>query len=220
MQHCRPCPVNSISSQYVIRRSTTYECVTLGCGCCIEVLWWLCSVGWINKILVDEVLVTARLVCLVQGFDEGVIEAKYIVVVMYEFVDECIICKCVTSNAWIVGQSSAQIEVFGIVLVQHGVGDVRDVPPSVGFSSNIDLEVLDAEDCLKVLEETDEVCGNVIFVGGSDFTNREADTNRLFHPQHVGQVHPGVWIRYSAVHAPSPFDVAILLKPTFQGRAS
>lgn len=47
------------------------------------------SIGWVSEILVDEIGVATRLLCFVEGFDEGVIEAEYVVVVVNEFVDKC-----------------------------------------------------------------------------------------------------------------------------------
>lgn len=41
---------------------------------------------------------------------------------------------------------------------------------------------------LPILEEFDEVAGDVVLVCSIRFANRESCTDWLFHPKHVGQI--------------------------------
>ena len=76
-----------------------------------------------------------------------------------------------------------KVIVSGIILVQHGSRNVRNVTTSITFPSHVDLEVLDPEGCLEVLKELDEVLGNLFFRLGRNFPDRKAGTDRLLNPR-------------------------------------
>lgn len=76
-----------------------------------------------------------------------------------------------------------KVVVSGIILVQHGSRNVRNATTSITFPSHVDLEVLDPEACLEVLEELDEVLGNLFFRRGRNVPDRKAGTDRLLNPR-------------------------------------
>jgi hypothetical protein len=52
----------------------------------------------------------------------------------------------------------------------------------LAFAGDIDLEVLDAKDLLKVFEELDKVLGNFLLTVCCWCTDGKASSNRLSHP--------------------------------------
>ena len=52
----------------------------------------------------------------------------------------------------------------------------------LAFTGDIDLEVLDTKDFLKVFEEFDKVLGNFLLTVRCWRTNGKPGSNRIFHP--------------------------------------
>lgn len=69
-----------------------------------------------------------------------------------------------------------------VVPVQHSSGDVRNITSSVTFTSNINLEVLDAKELLEILEESHKVLGSLFLGCGIRLADRETCTNWLLDP--------------------------------------
>lgn len=131
---------------------------------------------------------------IVEHGKERVVEAEHIVVVVDKLVDESIVGISIASYARIVGQSSADIEVFRVILVKHSVCNVWNISASIGFASDVYLEVLDAKNLLEVFEEADKVCSNVLFTSCGHFADGKACADRLFDPKYICQVDPAVEI--------------------------
>lgn len=53
------------------------------------------------------------------------------------------------------------IVVFGVLLVKHRIGDVRDIVPSVALSRDVDLSTMEVEGVDKILEESQELLCDV-----------------------------------------------------------
>lgn len=57
------------------------------------------------------------------------------------------------------------------------------------LASNIDLVVLNPEELLKVLEESDKILRSLFLRGRFGSTRGQSCSDRLVDPQHVGQIH-------------------------------
>lgn len=58
-----------------------------------------------------------------------------------------------------------------IILINHSSRDIWNIASCVRLAGHVDFKILNAEDGFEVQEEVDEVLGNILFVGGSDFSN-------------------------------------------------
>ena len=80
---------------------------------------------------------------------------------------QSVICRyratAMCTYAWIVCDSTGQIKVSFVLLVEHGSTDVRHVASRVAFTSHEDFEILDTKHSLPVLEKTNEVLSNLFF---------------------------------------------------------
>lgn len=113
-----------------------------------------------------------------------------------------------------------QIVVVRIVLVDKRSGDIRHVATRVALASDVDLELLDAKELFKVLEELDKVFGRLFLPSGSRGASRKPGTDGLINPEHVGQVDPRIRVLNRSESAGLPAEATILLQKGFHGTAA
>lgn len=104
----------------------------------------------------------------------------------------------------IVHKRASNIKMVRVIHVNHGGSNVRYVSSRVRFTGNVDLELGDAEDLLKVLEEANKVCSCFFFCSGRHLALTESQSNRIFDPKHVGEVRPAIRVLKCIVHSPGP----------------
>ncbi len=104
-----------------------------------------------------------------------------------------------------------------IVLVKYCRRDIRYISSSITLSSDVDLELRNPEDRLKVLEEVYEILSDFLLARGCHIANGEASADRLFYPQDVCQVDPGVWVEGWVIHAPTPDKPPVFLEESLEG---
>jgi len=149
------------------------------------ILW--CLNAWRREleISIDIVGVTTALVKTLELGEEGAIEVEHVVVrhrIWYS--NGCLLGVGKVTNARVIRERSAEVEILGVILIQHGGRDVRDVSTCVRLASDVDLVVLDAEQLLKVFEEFDKVLGSLLLGGGSWGTDGEAGADGLLDPEY------------------------------------
>jgi hypothetical protein len=116
--------------------------------------------------------------------------------------------------------SQVQLSRLADVPVDHLGRNVRHVLARVALPRDEDLELLHAEQLLEVLEEVHKVLGDVQLVRRRHLADGEPGADRLFDPQHVGEVDPRVRVDLRRVLAPRPLEQAVLLQETFEGAAA
>ena len=77
---------------------------------------------------------------------------------------------------------TGKIIVLLVFLVQHCRRYVWNVTTRIAFAGHVNLVVFDAKGLLKILEEFDEVLGNIFLGLGGNFANRKACANGLLYP--------------------------------------
>lgn len=97
----------------------------------------------------------------------------------------------VTQNGVIDGHAS-QVVVLRIVGVDEGIRDIWDVVSAVAFPCDVDFLALGLEIIHEVLVESHELFCETRFVHDVRGPLRKSYAHRLFHPKHVGQVHPSI----------------------------
>ncbi len=147
-----------------------------------------------SEVLLHIVVVATRLGTLVDVIGESLVENEETIPLVHELGSRNFIGDNIVVDTGIVDHYALCVEVGGVILVQHGIGNVRHVATGIRLASNVNLAVLQTEGVDKVLEETKELLGNLVFVGGSRCTLRKASANRLLNPDHVGQVGPIPWV--------------------------
>ena len=154
-------------------------------GRVVEVQWRLHAGRGELHVLLAVVGVAARLIHLFQLGHRAGVEVQVELVGLDPGVGGYLGLHChVLADAGVVDEGAVQVEVSGVVLVDHGAGDVGHVAAGVRFAGDVDLHVLDAEHFFKVLEEAEELVGHVFFVGRGCGPDGEAGADRLFDPVH------------------------------------
>lgn len=87
-------------------------------------------------------------------------------------------CKSIASDDRIDDVNTLDIEILGVVGVQHAISDVRNIHAGVAFSRNVDLAVVKLEGINEVLPEAHELSCNVSLAGRCWCTLGEASANR------------------------------------------
>jgi hypothetical protein len=132
-----------------------------------------------GEVLVHVVGVTAAVGGLVDVLSEGLVEVEE----AGPLIDECyrwnILKQDILGDTGVVEHHTLSVVVGGIVLVNHGVGDVGYVASSIRFSSDVDLAVLQTESLDKVLEEAKELLCGLLLAGSGGVALGETSTNRL-----------------------------------------
>jgi hypothetical protein len=133
---------------------------------------------WEGEVLVHVVGVTAAVGGLVDVLSEGLVEVEK----PSPLVDECyrrnVLKQNILGDTGVVEHHTLRVVVGGVVLVNHGVGDVGHVASSIRFSSDVDLAVLQTESLDKVLEEAKKLRGGLLLAGSGGVTLGETCADR------------------------------------------
>ena len=145
------------------------------------VAWW-----WIGEIVGYVVSVAAGLIELLELGEKGAIEPEQVVVCSHQWNDRnFLLCEVPVANARVVHQGAGEVEMGGVVLVEHGGGYVWDVSTSVRLACDVDLEVGDVEYGLEILEEIDEIGGHLFFIRDVRRSRGIACADRLIDPENM-----------------------------------
>lgn len=104
-------------------------------------------------VVLAELFPTALFIHFSEVLDERVVVVQNIVVLFDEWKDLNVVLRIECANARVVHQSTLHVVILGIVLLKHGVRDVRHISTSVTLAGDIDLVILDAK-----LFLVDKVC--------------------------------------------------------------
>ncbi|KAB8737527.1 hypothetical protein FH972_026486 [Carpinus fangiana] len=144
-------------------------------------------------VLAAEVGVAAGLVALADRGHEGVVEVEEVVV---------------------------ELDKSLVFAVEHGAGNVGDIVAGVALACDIDFLVVQTEGVDEALEEAKEGLCDLLLVGLGGLALREASTDRLLDPDHVGQIDPCVGVLDGTKGTILPDDGAILLEETLERTAA
>lgn len=97
----------------------------------------------------------------------------------------------VTQNRVINGHAS-QIVVLRIIRVDEGIRHIWNIVSAVAFACDVDLLALGLEVIDEVPVESHELFCETRFIHDVWGPLRKPNAHRLFHPEHVRQVHPGI----------------------------
>lgn len=147
---------------------------------------------------------------------EGSVQVESVVEVVDVSGCDKILLHDVVGQGGVVDHDAVDSVVCGVILVEHGVGDVGDVVSSIRFTNNEDLAVVQTKGIDKVLPEAKKLSSSLIFVGGGWCTLGETSAYWLLDPYHVRQVAPLVVVRDWLERAVLPEEGAVLLQKTFK----
>lgn len=102
--------------------------------------------------------------------------------------------QCPISNYWIIYRDTGKVIVDLVLEVYKGIGNIRDIIACITFASQVDFALLEAKGSDEILVEARKFFAETDFVGDIWRALSEANAHGLFHPEHVGEVHPCVGV--------------------------
>lgn len=112
------------------------------------------------------------------------------------------------------------VKVRGIVRLEHRIGNIRHVHPSIRLSGDVHFLVLKVEGVCEILVEAHEAFGDFFLAGFGADALRESGADGLLNPEHVAEVYPGPWVLHWLKRTILPKKRAVFLEKAFKRRAA
>jgi hypothetical protein len=138
-----------------------------------------------RHVLLEVVLVAAAVPTLGDVGGEGRVQVEQTGPVLDEGEHRDLILQAAVGEDTVVDHRTGQVVVLLVLGIQHGMRDVRDVDTSIRLARNVDLLVVEAEGVLEVLEEAQELVGDLLLVGVGLGASAEAGSTGLLDPDPV-----------------------------------
>lgn len=148
--------------------------------------------------LLHEGVISASGTRVVHTVEESLVEVEEVFPIAKKSCCWSFLEGVVVVDGRVVDLNTFDVVVLGVVLVKHGIGDIRNILPCVGLASDVDFVSSQTESVHEVLPKGQELVGDVglvhYFGGGSRRCWRETRADWLVDVHHVGQVCPRVGV--------------------------
>lgn len=134
--------------------------------------------------------------------------------------ERTLLLHSVRAEARIVHHNAFDVKVLLVFAIKHGVGNVRNVVTGIALAGNVNFPVLNAKGVEEVLEETQELIGDVRLARRGRRTLTETRSHWLLDPDHVGQIDPCVGIPDRSECAILPQERAVFLDEALERTAT
>lgn len=101
-----------------------------------------------------------------------------------------LLLDCAISKDRIVDTNSSQIVVLLVIRLDECIRDVWDVIATIALACEVHFAVVNFECVDEVFVEADELLAQFYFVRDVRLALRETYADRLFNPEHIGEVDP------------------------------
>ena len=113
-----------------------------------------------------------------------------------------------------------QVEMGGVILIQHSGSKIWDVLSSIALASDINLVALHAEGLNKSSPKIVELVRDINLVLDSGGARRKARASRLVNIDHVGQVGPRIRVLHWLVNTRLPEEWPVFLEQAIKRTTS
>lgn len=94
----------------------------------------------------------------------------------------------------VINLNALDIEVLGVLRIQHTTGDVWNILPSITLTKYVNLVSLHGERVNEVLPEAHEIVRHINLVCDVFRSSTEACGDWLIDPDHVCKICPRIWV--------------------------
>jgi hypothetical protein len=165
--------------------------------------------------------VVASILTLTGGVQERLVEIQEVLPVLDIGQDDDLLLNCLVTDDRVIDRDTCQVEVFVVIRGDEAVRNVRDIVTTVTamviamrllspLACNVCLPVLGLERIDETLVEAAELSSQLHLVSDVGSALAITDADRLFDPEHVGQIGPGVRILDRSQCTGLPSERAVL----------